>query len=188
MPGRGKRGKPNSGFPLFPPPLEIARRAISTFPQRRRRLLLSSSHKHTHDCSRAGRARSLCNQRKEPSSCGVACWVTNWTQAHLALESKSTYRLIPRWKRKLVSGSLLVWIGKCFPTGGSGDGAAAKFALYRETLRRAGCDVGRVLCPGRSVCNDPLHPTPSPRLQTTLGPPVCVSRGMAESISRSSSR
>ena len=26
MTGRGKRGKPNSGFPLFPPPLEIAPR------------------------------------------------------------------------------------------------------------------------------------------------------------------
>lgn len=25
MPGRGKRGKPPGGFPLFPPPLEIAR-------------------------------------------------------------------------------------------------------------------------------------------------------------------
>lgn len=38
MAGRGKRGKPNGGFPRFPPPLEIAHRAISTFPQRRRRL------------------------------------------------------------------------------------------------------------------------------------------------------
>ena len=26
MAGRGKRGKPNNGFPLFPPPLEIAAR------------------------------------------------------------------------------------------------------------------------------------------------------------------
>ena len=26
MTGRGKRGKPNPGFPLFPPPLEIAAR------------------------------------------------------------------------------------------------------------------------------------------------------------------
>lgn len=26
MPGRGKRGKPTPGFPLFPPPLEIAAR------------------------------------------------------------------------------------------------------------------------------------------------------------------
>ena len=26
MTGRGKRGKPNTGFPLFPPPLEIAAR------------------------------------------------------------------------------------------------------------------------------------------------------------------
>ena len=26
MPGRGKRGKPTTGFPLFPPPLEIAAR------------------------------------------------------------------------------------------------------------------------------------------------------------------
>ena len=41
MPGRGKRGKPNGGFPRFPQPLEIAV-AIPTFPQRRRvRLFLS---------------------------------------------------------------------------------------------------------------------------------------------------
>jgi hypothetical protein len=26
MPGRGKRGNPKVGFPLFPPPLEIAKR------------------------------------------------------------------------------------------------------------------------------------------------------------------
>jgi hypothetical protein len=31
MTGRGKRGKPKPGFPLFPQPLEIAA-AISTFP------------------------------------------------------------------------------------------------------------------------------------------------------------
>jgi len=33
MTGRGKRGKPNPGFPLFPPPLEIAER----FPHSHRR-------------------------------------------------------------------------------------------------------------------------------------------------------
>lgn len=37
MPGRGKHGKPNPGFPPFPPPLEIANSAISTFPQLLRR-------------------------------------------------------------------------------------------------------------------------------------------------------
>jgi hypothetical protein len=36
MPHRGKRGKPNCGFPLFPPRLEIAKSAIPTFPQARR--------------------------------------------------------------------------------------------------------------------------------------------------------
>jgi hypothetical protein len=36
MPHRGKRGKPNCGFPLFPPRLEIANGAIPTFPQARR--------------------------------------------------------------------------------------------------------------------------------------------------------
>src|SRR5687767_5222132 len=40
MTGRGKRGKPNPGFPLFPPPLEIANSAISTFPPPRRLFLL----------------------------------------------------------------------------------------------------------------------------------------------------
>ena len=35
MAGGGKRGKPNPGFPRFPPPLEIAD-AIPTFPQPRR--------------------------------------------------------------------------------------------------------------------------------------------------------
>ena len=35
MPGHGKRGKPPSGFPPFPQPLEIAM-AIPTFPQLRR--------------------------------------------------------------------------------------------------------------------------------------------------------
>jgi hypothetical protein len=39
MPHRGKRGKPNCGFPLFPPRLEIAKGAIPTFPQARRRLV-----------------------------------------------------------------------------------------------------------------------------------------------------
>jgi len=33
MPRRGKRGKPKTGFPLFPPRLEIAKSAITTFPQ-----------------------------------------------------------------------------------------------------------------------------------------------------------
>jgi hypothetical protein len=33
----GKRGKPKTGFPRFPQPLEIATNAISTFPQPRRR-------------------------------------------------------------------------------------------------------------------------------------------------------
>ena len=33
MTGRGKRGKPNPGFPLFPPPLEITQR----FPHSHRR-------------------------------------------------------------------------------------------------------------------------------------------------------
>jgi hypothetical protein len=37
MTGYGKRGKPKAGFPLFPQPLEIAKSAISTFPQPRRR-------------------------------------------------------------------------------------------------------------------------------------------------------
>ena len=41
MPHRGKRGKPNCGFPLFPPCLEIANDAIPTFPQARRRLVVS---------------------------------------------------------------------------------------------------------------------------------------------------
>ena len=36
----GKRGNPNGGFPLFPPPLEIAT-AIPTFPQARRSCLYS---------------------------------------------------------------------------------------------------------------------------------------------------
>src|SRR5271169_2162212 len=36
----GKRGNPNPGFPLFPPPLEIAS-AIPTFPQARRFSLYS---------------------------------------------------------------------------------------------------------------------------------------------------
>src|SRR5204863_6845576 len=38
MPVRGKPGKPNAGFPLLPPPLEIAA-AIPTFPPLRRLLL-----------------------------------------------------------------------------------------------------------------------------------------------------
>src|ERR1700686_2762785 len=37
MTGNGKRGKPKAGFPLFPQPLEIAKSAIPTFPQPRRR-------------------------------------------------------------------------------------------------------------------------------------------------------
>jgi hypothetical protein len=43
MPHRGKRGKPNCGFPHFPPRLEIANSAISTFPQARRLVVLSSA-------------------------------------------------------------------------------------------------------------------------------------------------
>jgi hypothetical protein len=35
MTGYGKRGKPKAGFPRFPQPLEIAKSAISTFPQPR---------------------------------------------------------------------------------------------------------------------------------------------------------
>ena len=46
MTGRGKRGKPNTGFPLFPPPLEIARR----FPHSHRlddeSLVRPSNHRH----------------------------------------------------------------------------------------------------------------------------------------------
>jgi hypothetical protein len=42
MPHRGKRGKPNCGFPLFPPRLEIANRAIPTFPQARRLVVFLS--------------------------------------------------------------------------------------------------------------------------------------------------
>jgi hypothetical protein len=37
MTGYGKRGKPKAGFPRFPQPLEIAKSAIPTFPQPRRR-------------------------------------------------------------------------------------------------------------------------------------------------------
>ncbi len=44
MPARGKPGKPNPGFPPFPPPLEIAG-AIPTFPQLRR-LFLYKKTKH----------------------------------------------------------------------------------------------------------------------------------------------
>ena len=46
MTGRGKRGKPNPGFPLFPPPLEIAGR----FPHSHRlddeSLVRTSNHRH----------------------------------------------------------------------------------------------------------------------------------------------
>jgi hypothetical protein len=42
MTGGGKRGKPNPGFPPFPPPLEIAL-AIPTFPQPQRRVLSQKS-------------------------------------------------------------------------------------------------------------------------------------------------
>ena len=46
MTGRGKRGKPNTGFPLFPPPLEIAAR----FPHSHRlddeSLVRPSNHRH----------------------------------------------------------------------------------------------------------------------------------------------
>jgi hypothetical protein len=45
MPHRGKRGKPNCGFPLFPPRLEIAKSAIPTFPQARRPLVVFLSAK-----------------------------------------------------------------------------------------------------------------------------------------------
>jgi len=41
MPVRGKHGKPKSGFPPFPPPLEIRENGgIPTFPPLRRRFLI----------------------------------------------------------------------------------------------------------------------------------------------------
>ena len=53
MTGRGKRGKPKSGFPLFPPPLEIATR----FPH---------SHRPDDDVSISDPEPPIPNRRKEP--------------------------------------------------------------------------------------------------------------------------
>ena len=53
MTGRGKRGKTKDGFPLFPPPLEIAAR----FPH---------SHRLDNEVSYPDHAPPAANLRKEP--------------------------------------------------------------------------------------------------------------------------
>jgi len=112
MPGRGKSGKPNCGFPLFPPPLEIATSAIPTFPQRRLRLPLSSQQKQKQNRLLALFARSQPSSYdpgKEASRRSMKRRIRGLVSAPPALESKSDFRLISRWNQNPVSGSFLDW-------------------------------------------------------------------------------
>ena len=111
MTGRGNRGKPNSGLPLFPPPLEIAKTAISTFPQRRLRLSFLRTYEPTNERA-ACTLRVLAQQKTQK---GAICklfesmLLSDQLQAHLALEATLSFRLTPHWNHFLLSGSLLDW-------------------------------------------------------------------------------
>ncbi len=154
MPGRGKRGKPNCGFPLFPPPLEIANSAISTFPQRRRRLPLSPNK-----TKKQNRLLALF-ERLQPSS------------YHPAKEA--SHRSMKRGIRGLVSGSSRVgikirfqahfWIGKCWLS------AAACTFEARD-------GAGKVA--HASACRCGLQPTPASALVPTPEAPRRVSARQA---------
>src|SRR5713226_380496 len=100
MPGGGRRwktlvsrhGEAEARHRVFhrrPPPLEIAHGAISTFPQRQRFFPSQNQNK----TARALRALAQPHSRKEDSPPAPSREIAKF-QAHLALESKSDFRLI----------------------------------------------------------------------------------------------
>ena len=111
MTGRGNRGKPNSGLPLFPPPLEIAKTAISTFPQRRLRFSFLRTYEPTTNEPLApfGCSRNKKTQKGAICKLFESMLLSDQLQAHLALEATLSFRLTPHWNHFLLSGSLLDW-------------------------------------------------------------------------------
>ena len=111
MTGRGNRGKPNSGLPLFPPPLEIAKIAISTFPQRRLRFSFLRTYEPTNE-------RAACTHRVLAQQNNTKRSYLQAIRIHVAQPSTSgssrigintLFRLTPHWNHFLLSGSLLDW-------------------------------------------------------------------------------
>ena len=102
-----------------PSPLEIANRAISTFPQRR--LPLSFFFFKPKDKAKPaplGRSqREHIHERRNVRSLDQRS--LNF-QAHPALESKSDFRLTLHWNQKSISGSFLDWKMLAIPLGVGG--------------------------------------------------------------------
>src|SRR5216684_397324 len=89
-------------------PLEIAKDAISTFPQHRRRFLYIPIANN----ARAFQALAIEgeNQKKGATrSCPPGVEKAFHFRAHPALESKSSFRLISRWNEFSISGSFVDW-------------------------------------------------------------------------------
>ena len=90
-------------------PLEIANTAIPTFPQRRRRVLFFRTPKRLYARAlRALAAHSTTQERSDPWHPNQ-CRTCVRFQAHTALESNPTFRLIERWNQISISGSFLDW-------------------------------------------------------------------------------
>ena len=108
----GNRGKPKSGFPLFPPSLEIAKNAIPTFPQRRRFLYLPI---HRAEITRpCGRTKNTTANTIKRSKSERQC-----------LCPSRRFRPSPHWNQRGLSGPSRIGIyflfqahlriGKCWP-------------------------------------------------------------------------
>ena len=90
-------------------PLEIANIAIPTFPQRRPRVVVFRTPKRPY--ARALRAlamRFTIEERSDPRHPNQHR-IHFPFQAHAALESNPTFRLIARWNQNPISGSFLDW-------------------------------------------------------------------------------
>src|SRR5260370_18728228 len=89
-------------------PLEIAKDAISTFPQHRRRFL--SIPIANNACAFQALTIEGENQKKGAiRSCPPGVETAFHFRAHPALESKSSFRLISRWNEFSISGSFVDW-------------------------------------------------------------------------------
>jgi 2'-5' RNA ligase len=89
-------------------PLEIAKDAISTFPQHRQRFLYIPIANN----ARAFQALAIEGENQKKGairSCPPDVEKAFHLRAHPALESKSSFRLISRWNEFSISGSFVDW-------------------------------------------------------------------------------
>jgi len=125
--GGGKRGKPNPGFPLFPPPLGNLANSRRDF------------HIPTAQAKRDGKVENrkqvfhfpiplrddeygLCVQTQTQPASGLRP-ARPKTRKEIRNSGQGIFRLIPHWDESLISGSLRIgiisrfqahfWIGKC---------------------------------------------------------------------------